>query len=183
MIRRLGKILSRLKRDESGSPTVEFVLVFPVYISLLLISVELSFITMRHALLERGLDIAVREIRLSTLRTPDYQTIKRMVCDNALFIDNCNTNLRLEMKRTNIRSYTEMGTPVLCENAASPTSQDDLDNNFANNGLPNELMQIRACYRYSPMVPQGILANALTVDPVSGQASIVSTSAFVQEPL
>jgi Flp pilus assembly pilin Flp len=182
MICGLKKVLPRLKRDESGSPSIEFVMVLPIFIALLLMSIELGLITLRHALLERGLDIAVRQIRLSTTRVPDYPTIKNMVCDNSLFIANCRTNLRLEMRRTNIRAYNEMSNAILCEDAASPTSPVDNAANFANNGLPNELMQIRACYRYTPLFPAGFLGNALNVD-ANGQAAIVTMSAFVQEPL
>ncbi len=181
MMRPLKYLLAWLKREQSGSATVEFVIVFPVYISLLLFSVELGFITMRHALLERGLDIAVRTVRLSTGNVPQYAQIKSLVCANARFISNCNTTLRLEMQRTDIRNYTPLG-PVKCEDAASPTTQTEINNTFNRSGLPNQLMQIRACYRYSPMVPSGLLGQALTVD-ANGQASIVSTSAFVQEPL
>jgi Flp pilus assembly pilin Flp len=181
MMRPLKHLFSRLKHDESGSPTVEFVLVIPIYISLLLISVELGMITLRHALLERGLDIAVRTVRLSTINVPEYAQIKTLVCANALFLDNCNATLRLEMKRTDIRNYVPMG-PILCEDSASPTTPGNIDLTFDNSGLPNQLMQIRACYRFDPFIPSGLLGQALSKD-TNGQAAIVSTSAFVQEPL
>lgn len=181
MIRPLRYLWAKLKREQSGSATVEFVLVIPLYIALLLMSVELGFITLRHALLERGLDIAVRTVRLSTGNVPQYAQIKALVCANAQFINNCNTTLRLEMRRTDIRNYTSLG-PIKCEDAASPTTQQDITDTFNRSGLPNQLMQIRACYRFTPMVPQGILGQALNKD-LNGQAAIVSTSAFVQEPL
>ena len=183
MIRPMRSLWAWLKGDQSGSATVEFVLVIPLYIALLLMSVELGFITLRHALLERGLDIAVRTVRLSTENVPQYPQIKALVCANARFIINCNTTLRLEMVRTDIRNYASMG-PIKCEDSASPTTQQDLidDGSFNTSGLPNQLMQIRACYRFKPMIPQGLLGQALNVDG-NGQAAIVSTSAFVQEPL
>jgi len=171
-----------LKSGQSGSATVEFVIVVPVYIALLVMSIELGFITMRHALLERGLDMAVRQIRLSTGKTPSYDRIKNMICGNSLFIANCNTNLRLEMVRTDIRAYTPMNRTVLCENSADPTTSVVNSANFDTSGLPNQLMQIRACYRYSPLFPAGVLGQALSVDS-NGQAAIVTMSAFVQEPL
>ena len=181
MIRPLRHLRAWLKGEQSGSATVEFVLVVPLYIALLLMSVELGFITLRHALLERGLDIAVRTVRLSTGNVPQYAQIKALVCANAYFISNCNTTLRLEMRRTDIRAYAPVG-PVQCEDAASPTTQPQIDATFDTSGLPNQLMQIRACYRFTPMIPQGILGQALNKD-ANGQAAIVSTSAFVQEPL
>ena len=181
MTRPMKHLFSRLKHDESGSPTVEFVLAVPLYITLLLMSVELGMITMRHALLERGLDIAVRTVRLSTTNVPGYTQIKNLVCANAVFLDNCNATLRLEMRRTDIRNYASLG-PVLCEDAASPTTQGEINGSFNTSGLPNQLMQIRACYRFTPLIPSGLLGQALSKD-ANGQAAIVSTSAFVQEPL
>ena len=61
MIRTLKSRIARFRRDESGNPTVEFVLIFPLYLGLMAMSVELGMVTLRHTLLERGLDMAVRE--------------------------------------------------------------------------------------------------------------------------
>ena len=48
-------------------------------------------------------------------------------------------------------------------------------------GQDNELMYLRACYKYRPIAPTGTLAGALFTDD-EGYAKIVSFSAFVQEP-
>ena len=75
----IGRMTSRLRRffhKEDGNASVEFVLVFPAFLSLLLMSIELGFVTMRHPLLERGLDIAVRELRLGTGTVPQHDQIK-----------------------------------------------------------------------------------------------------------
>jgi hypothetical protein len=174
--------MTKIRREEGGSSTVEFVLILPAYIWLLVMSIETGIITVRHALLEGGLDIAVRKVRLSTTKVPDYEEIRALVCANARFIQDCEKNLRLEMVKTDIRNYTPMGSQILCENAAEPTGKGDNDDNFDNSGQPNELMQIRACYKYNPLFPNGFLGSALKKD-VNGQAAIVTMSAFVQEPL
>ncbi|MDW3118993.1 MAG: TadE/TadG family type IV pilus assembly protein [Roseovarius pacificus] len=64
MIRFLRNRLARFRRDDGGNASIEFVIIVPVFIALLVFSIELSLITLRHALLERGLDLTVRQIRL-----------------------------------------------------------------------------------------------------------------------
>jgi hypothetical protein len=48
-------------------------------------------------------------------------------------------------------------------------------------GTENQLMMLRACLKYEPIFPTAFLANVLEKDS-HGQAKIVVTNAFVQEP-
>lgn len=181
MIKRMKNLFSCLKRDESGSASVEFVLVVPVFISLMLMSIELGFITLRQTMLERGLDIAVREVRLGTGQPGSHAEIKQLVCDSAGFILDCENNLRLEMRSADLRSYNSMNTDVLCTDKAEEVDPITLEDGMEF-GTPNELMLMRACYKYDPFFPDDFLGNALVKD-TSGQARIVALTAFVQEPL
>jgi hypothetical protein len=165
-------------RDDSGTATVEFVLLVPVYLSMLIFAIELSFITLRHTMIERGLDIAVREVRLGTGTAPQHDQIKRMVCDNAILVQSCETNLRLEMRPADIRAYDSLDSTIDCTEAAAPSKP---VRQFTP-GQQNQLMLLRACLKYDPMFPDRALGDALDTD-VSGQAVIVSTTAFVQEPI
>lgn len=164
-------------RDEGGSASVEFVLVFPVYLSMLLMSIELGFITLRHSLLERGLDIAVREIRLGTGTAPQHDEIKELICENAIMILDCENSLRLEMRSADIRAFNSLDATADCTDAAEPTKP---VRQFTP-GQENQLMLLRACLRYNPLFPEDALGSALTKD-ASGQAAVVVMSAFVQEP-
>ncbi|SEL87536.1 TadE-like protein [Roseovarius azorensis] len=177
MIRLLKSRLARFRRDESGSPTVEFVLVFPLYLGLMALSVELGMVTLRHTLLERGLDMAVREVRLGTGSAPSHDQIKVLVCENAVMISSCESNLRLEMRPADIRVFTALDATVDC----TDRSEESKPVREFTPGQQNQLMVLRACLKYDPLFPEGILGSALTKD-VSGQAAIVSTTAFVQEP-
>ena len=103
MIRRGAQRLGRFARREDGNPTIEFVIWFPFLFFFMYASFELSLMTMRHAMLERGLDIAVREIRLGTGETPQHDDIKATVCENAIVMPGCDANLRLEMRPTDMR--------------------------------------------------------------------------------
>jgi len=120
MVRKFCTYLNQLIRDEKGSASVEFVLIFPIYLSFILMSIELGFITMRHTLLERGLDVAVREVRLGTGSVPQHDQIKDIVCANAIMILNCDTKLRLEMRPADPFQLSTLDTDPDCTDAAEP---------------------------------------------------------------
>jgi hypothetical protein len=177
MITRFKHTLRRLIRDEGGSASVEFVLIFPVYLSFMLMSIELGFVTMRHTLLERGLDMAVREVRLGTGTAPQHDEIKDLVCDNAVMVLNCKDKLRLEMRPANIFALQTLDTTADCTDKAEPAKPV----RAFTPGVANQLMLMRACYKYEPFFPKEFLGSALEKDG-SGEASIISMTAFVQEP-
>lgn len=52
--------LCRLLRAEDGNATVEFVIIVPIYIALLVMSLELSFITLRLWTHNQNITVAAR---------------------------------------------------------------------------------------------------------------------------
>ena len=93
--RKLTCRLSRFSRSEDGSGTVEFAITFPAMLLFMLSGVELGMITIQHSMLERAMDMTVREIRLGTGEDLQYQVIKDRICLRAGFIKNCGDNLHL----------------------------------------------------------------------------------------
>ncbi|QIE45168.1 pilus assembly protein [Pseudohalocynthiibacter aestuariivivens] len=178
MISLIRRTLRAFRRNEDGSASVEFVLVFPIYLGLMIMSLELSMITLRHVMLERGLDIAVRDIRLGTGTAPTHDAIKDRICEEALVINECSTNLRLEMVPSDMRNLTTLGGEVMC---TEREEQGEPVLSFTP-GQQNQLMFLRACLQYDPIFPAWELGSRLQ-SSASGQLSIVSMSAFVQEPL
>ena len=169
--------LKRLWRDSEGSATVEFVVVFPFFISLFLSSVELGMITLRHTMLERGLDLAVREIRLGTGNAPQHDDIKQDICDYAGMIPNCLATLRLEMVQVDLRNGVTFPDEADCVD----TSKDVEPVRSFVNGQENDMMILRACVKFDPLFPTTGLGKKLHVDG-AGQAALIAVSAFVQEP-
>ncbi|WP_111733691.1 TadE/TadG family type IV pilus assembly protein [Roseovarius amoyensis] len=170
--------LRRFLSDEDGNASVEFVIVFPLYLALMIMSIELGFVTLRHTLLERGLDIAVREVRLGTGTVPEHDDIKQIICDNALMVVDCEQNLRLEMQPADLRAFNSLDDSVDCTDASEPSKP---VRGFTP-GQQNQLMLLRACLRFDPLFPDAALGSALETD-TSGQSAIVSMTAFVQEPI
>ena len=171
-------ILRRFGQDEGGTASVEFVLVAPLLIAFVLFSVELGMLTLRSTMLERGLDSAVREIRLGSGEAPDHDEIKDLICERAAIIPNCTTTLRLEMRPTDIRNFSPLDAVPDCVDANDPTAP---LREFIPGGQ-NRLTLMRACLNYSPLFPRFVLGQALVTDS-SGLFAMVAATSFVQEPI
>lgn len=178
MMPRLAQGLRRFWRGDAGTVSMEFVMLTPFLIGFMIFAIELGIVTFRAAMLERGLDIAVREIRLGTGTAPQHDEIKDRICDNTVGILNCGEKLRLEMVPTDLRNFTGLDPTPDCTDAEEPAKP---VREFTP-GVQNQLMLLRACLKYSPIFPDAILGNALTKD-ASGEVSMVAISAFVQEPI
>lgn len=178
MTRILKHLKRRLWRDERGTATVEFVVVFPFFLGVLLSSFELSMITMRETMLERALDVTVRDIRLETGAAPQHDDIKALVCDRAPVIPDCLNNLRLEMVQIDPSNWVAPEATFDCTDSSQEVQP---VRNFVN-GMDNDLMLLRACAKFEPIFPGAGLGKKLSKDG-AGMAALVATSAFVQEPM
>lgn len=177
MTHRLITRLSKFHRDESGSATIEFVLYFTVMFVILATSVEIANINLRHAMLERAVDVAVRDIRLNTGSVPTFQEVRTQICEEANVLDECETNLMLEMKQVDPENFTSLPEAPDCINS----QQDPRPVRQFEPGQDNDLMLIRACLKYKPMLPTAPFAKGIDTDE-DGYAKLIVRSAFVQEP-
>lgn len=176
MIRYLKRAAARFCRKEDGALAIEMVILLPAFGFILAGTVEMGLMNMRHAMLERGLDMTVREVRLSTGFTPDYASIKTSICDYSMFND-CEDNLRLEMKVVDPRNYVGIEGTVDCHNAIETARP----RRAFESGEANEMMLLRACLTFKPLFPTTALGAMLPKDG-NGYVPLVATSAFVQEP-
>lgn len=177
MMRSVRKLFHRFKRSEDGSTTIEFAITFPAMILFLLSGIELAFVTLNHVMLERAMDITVRDIRLGTGTAPQHDEIKDLICSRAGFIANCTDTLRLEMIQVDPRNWVDIPAEVDCVDQSEEVAP---VREFVN-GLENELMVLRACAKVDPVFPTTGLGDALVKDG-AGQYALVAISAFVQEP-
>lgn len=172
-----GKFRSFL-RDESGATMlVPFALWVPVFITVIIAGLEMGGLSIRHTQLERSLDTTVREVRLGTGENLDHDTLKAMICANAPILTDCEQMLRLEMIPLSLWDWTDPPMLADCVDVSEPVRP---LRQFSQ-GDPNELMLLRACYKFRPIIPTGALASAMSKD-ADGYSALVSYSAFVQEP-
>lgn len=177
MIKSLLCKMRRFRRDENGTMSIEFALWFPIFFSVLGGMAELGVISARHAMLERGLDLAVREVRLRTTNPPQFDELKQIMCDRAAIIPNCDQVLTLEMRPQNLRHFVELPDMAACIDRSEEVNP---ANTFTP-GQENELMVLRVCAKFSPIFPTSAIGARLSIDG-AGDYALVSTSAYVQEP-
>lgn len=172
----------RFARDERGTASLEFVLIFPIFFGFFLMTYESGMISARHVMLERGVDIAVRDIRIGVIDAPTRAQLRTRICDVALIIPDCERQLELELIRRDPASWVNVSNQVLCVDRGDI----DKDNGALASTGNNQLMIIRACVRINPALPTTGIGKAI-VDNNSGSAAggsyaLVSTAAFVVEP-
>ncbi|MEX0285286.1 MAG: TadE/TadG family type IV pilus assembly protein [Paracoccaceae bacterium] len=177
MIRDITSRLGRFRRSEDGSATIEFALTFPAMLFFLLSGVELGMVTLHQSMLERAIDLTVRDIRLGTGTAPQHDAIKDLICERAGFIDQCGDNLRLEMIQIDPRNWTGLPGDPDCTDHSEEVAP---VRSFVN-GQSNELMILRACAKIEPVFPTTGLGATIGKDG-EGKYALYATAAFVQEP-
>ncbi len=179
MMRSIRKHLNRFRRDEDGSSLViEFMLFVPILFGAFMMAVEMGVYSMRQMQLDRGLDIAVRQVRLNTNTAFEHDDIKDMICANTGWLENCSQFLKLEMEPINPRAFAGFDQTPDCIDSADEDAQAPRGFTL---GIQNEMMMLRACIRFEPVFPTTGLGRGFQKDG-NGMARMTSTAAFVQEP-
>ena len=170
--------LLRFRRDEDGAALlIEFALFVPLLFASFLMAVEMGLYSMREMWLDRGLDVAVRQIRLNTDESFTHEEIKALVCAGAGWLEDCDSALRLEFTEVDPRSFAQFAGDAQCIDRSEPIEPVA----GLNPGKPNQLMMVRACVKFDPVYPGTGLGFEFAKDG-SGQSKMISVAAFVQEP-
>ena len=177
----IARLLRRFWRDQTGTATVEFAILVPAVLMMFMSGMELGMISLQQAMLERAMDITVRDIRLSTGEAPQHDAIKDLLCERAAFITDCSANMRLEMVEMNPRAWTDFPERPDCTDKSEEVDPLTDFPNFVTNTRDNALMVLRACAKIDPLFPTAGLGRDLAKDG-SGQVALVAVSVFVQEP-
>lgn len=171
----------RFCRDENGNMTIEFVIMVPLIFTIFMTAMELGIYSYRQMWLDRGLDIAMREVRLNTQNLPTHDEMKQTICNNAPFVPDCFDSVKIEMTPTDPRSFTALDVFPDCVDRTQPISSQD-DPNYLT-GNEHDLMLVRACVKFSPIFPLTGLGFAMVQSgDDAGQSIMTAMSAFVQEP-
>lgn len=168
----------RLAASEEGSATVEFVLMFPLFMLLMLSSIELGITMTRYMMLERGIDQAVRQVRLGAGRSVGPDDLRRMICDHAAIVPDCMNQVKLEMIREDLNAWRDPDPTPDCVDRGEEVTP----NRTFQNGTDHELLVLRVCALFDPWFPTTGLGHKLSEGGTKPYA-LVSSSAFVMEPL
>jgi len=165
------------RKEDDGASTITFVLFLPLFIVLILSSLEMGRLLFRQVMTERALDLAVRDLRLGSWVPANATELKRRICNYSAGIPNCMNEMYVDIQPVSKTTWVPMNATPTCVDhflAIQPNSIFQL-------GTSNDFMLIRACTKFYPLVPGVGLGFALGKDP-SGAYSIVAASMFVNEP-
>jgi hypothetical protein len=173
----MKRFLRRWLGDETGAVVADFAIMLPVFLMFMLSSVEMGFMSFRQTMLERGLDLAVRDLRLGFVTDTSHENVKALVCDYSGFLPDCENSLRLEMMPVDLRAYTALPNSADCIDKSEEISP---VRSFLPGGS-NVLMVMRACIKIAPIFPTYGLGEQVAKDG-NGDMSLFSVTAFVNEP-
>ncbi|MEO0485240.1 MAG: TadE/TadG family type IV pilus assembly protein [Pseudomonadota bacterium] len=173
---RLRAFINRFKRDEGGVAAVDFAVVMPLYFVVFLAAFETAMVMTRQVFLDRGVDMAVRVVRLNTSNPPDYDQLKTMICQATAMIENCDTALKLEMFSQDPRGTMTFKSRPDCVNRGLEVQPASI----YQPGLQNQIMFVRACVKYEPFFPTAMIGTA--IQDVYGEYALVAMSMYVAEP-
>lgn len=178
MTRPLLARLRRFAQAEHGSVTLDFVLMLPLILTIMMASFEAGYAMLRMVMMERALDITVRDLRVGALgATPTHAQVRTRFCEQATLLPACGTELMLQMQVINRSTWTGFTTPATCidrETMIEPPLQ------FSQGGT-NEIVTVRACAVFEPFFPTTKWGLRLDLD-ASGGYQLAAMSAFVNEP-
>ncbi len=167
--------LRRAFRREDGNASVEFALIIPVFLTIFTASFESGFVMLRLNLLQHGLDVTMRDLRLGKMPNATQVTIKQKICNNMTMVDACMDNLLVEV--TPITNWVLPSTNTSCRDLQTqiiPVVQ-------LNIGQQNQLMLVRACLVQDMIFSTSGLAMSLPTN-YDGDFNLIAISAYVNEP-
>jgi len=175
-VRRLRPRRRGLGGDQRGASTVSFVILFPLVISMVFSMVEAGWLMTRAVMLERGLDVAVRYLRLGVDSNMTHEELRTRICDASIVLRNCERDLLIELREMDLAA----DYPQNQANCIDRTGEIDPVVDFSP-GARERIMFVRACMVIDPVVPGMGLGLQLPKD-ASGGFHLVSYTAFISEP-
>lgn len=176
MIRRM---LSRFRRSEWGSASVEFVIALPFVLAILFSSIDFGAVMLRQVFLDRAVNMAVREVMLGRIPSNGINTLRANICAGTLLISNCTTSLTIELKPINTNSWSGLNDPARCINRSANINPTLTFNPSAGN---QDLMLVRVCAAVDPFI--GLTGLVLGLNQTTwGDYLLVSVGAFTNEPV
>lgn len=178
---RVAARLGQWFRRQDGSATIEFAVVVPTMLTIFIMSMEAGVIQLRQVMVDRALDLTVRDLRLQRIGEPGEPVTQEMVfdrfCEHSFLVPNCRQNLTIEMTPINLPNWVAPQNNVACVNRelqimpVSPFTPPD-------SSAPT---LVRACMIVDLMFPTSRYGLNLATDAQGGYL-MTSFSFFINEP-
>lgn len=166
-------ILSRLRRDSSGTTAIEFAIVAAPFFALMVAIIEVALVYFAGITMENAVDQAGRMIRTGQVQQQGFSEtqFKQTICDKVGGLSDCMGGLKIDVKRFDNFSGVNLDDPT--------DSNGELRDDFSfDPGVGGDVVVVRAFYEWDliAQIPGG-LGNM-----PSGGRLIAATAAFRNEP-
>lgn len=176
----VSKAFRNWVRGQQGAVTVEFVVIVPFLLSLFFASVDVGISMLRQVMLDRAMDLAVREVRLGRVPDDGSVTMAQLICDRTMLLPDCMNNIAVEMEPIDTETFAGLTPTVQCVNREEDLTP-SVTFDVGDGGNAQELMLIRTCVAADPFIRLTGFLTAMPINP-EGQYVAVSRGIFVNEP-
>ena len=176
--------LRRFLNDDSGEAAIEFLLVFPILFLVFTASFESSLYMARYVMMERAVDMVVRDVRLKILAKPTHQILKQTICREGMMVESvsaCMNNMKIWMQPVNTGTFAMVAPPKTCVDKVQNINTSEPPANEFAYGTDNDIMLLRICLKEKPMFPTTAVSLKMPVE-ADGSYVMQVTSVFVNEP-
>ncbi len=177
----MKKLREKLAQEE-GSTTIEFVILFPVLMTMVFAMFESGWLMTRYMMLDRGVDMAIRDLKVGTLE-PTHDNLKASICDYSAILTNCEEELLLELVLyddiENDPAYVNY--PHNQAYCFDRDADEPLSSQISTDYARDEEVFLRACMLIEPLL-RGIGVGFWMPNDPSGAHQMVSFGLFKTEP-
>ncbi len=132
--------------------------------------------TTRQMMLERGVNLTIRDLRLGKIENPTHDGLKGLICQRATILRDCVANINMELVPMSLSG----GLPQTSTQCVDRTGVIAPVESFSA-GINEDIMFVRVCVVVDPLMPgMGIGAGLNLLD--GGGFAMVASSAFKREP-
>ena len=163
----------RFNEDKDGAATIEFVILFPIFLTMFFWILETGWIAFQIIQLDRGVSLTAREMSIKNITDAGQAAAEKthnelldLVCGYSN-IRKCKTNVRLEVVA--VDSVADLAKkPMQCTIGIDSGSCND-----SAKGSVKQIIEVRACLIYDSILP-----TMLTMHDGSGGVKDARTSGF-----
>lgn len=178
--------------EERGTASIEFLFVVPIITMIFFASFESSLFMIRNVMLDRSVDIVVREVRLGTLAidpndlSASAEILKEEICATSSLngdLQECIDSMMVWMQPINTATFDMPTVPVNCvDKTTDPASRPPPTPGDFEFGTDNDIVLMRICLKQEPMLPTTIVGAGLIEGEADGNYALTTTTTFVIEP-
>ncbi|MGA0539409.1 TadE/TadG family type IV pilus assembly protein [Neotabrizicola sp. VNH66] len=172
--------LRRLWRREDGNASIEFAIALPATLMIFMASVEAGYYMIRHVMMERGLDLVMRDYRLGRYPQITHSQLRTLVCNATPILRNCERDLKVWVSPINTTTWSVNTSAFYCGDGNGTLNAQTTGTVL--NGGANQPMFVRICTLQNPIFPTTGIGLELRADSRTGGYQLAAATVVVNEP-